>query len=191
MKLTDRLQRDYEIYGRDLSYKHKVFLKKPDGSEFEVPNDWFWVLKQTDKVDRELVVSASKILTHASCLKLAREWALDLSKAEVKLIVEPTNDNENRAAFLMTIPNCVSVVGEASPSSLNSNMKSYIVTMAHKRGMDKLVTHATGIYTQGFYSQSELGGSFVDMAVEGGEEEEKPKAGPTGHVKVGSRKYDF
>lgn len=167
LKLTRRLQDDYEVVGDKVVNKKKYCLDKPDGTKFEIPNDWFWVLRQMSRDDKELVTNASKILTHPACLKLAKEFGFDASKMETKWVCIPSEDNEHRAAVEIRYPGCVPIIGEASPSSLNSNMKSYIMTMALKRGADKIITHISGVYVYGFYSQSETGGSFSDGAVEG------------------------
>lgn len=160
MKLAYRLQRDYSLIDGDVIYKHKAIIKDKDSKDFEVPTDWFWVLVNKSK-DGETIINASNILTHKGCLNLAEVCGIDCSKIKTMWVSSPSETNGHRAIVECTYPNLTPVIGEASPDSLNRNMVSYIATMALKRGIDRIITHATGVYQYGFYSQSELGGSFV------------------------------
>lgn len=190
LKLAYHLQKDYDVIDNEIVYKHTVIVKKPSGEEFEIPKDWFWILRQTSKENREYVTNCSKILKHSACIKLAEEFKIDLTQIKNNWLMLPTEANDFRAVVEATHPSCIPIIGEASPSSLNSTMKSYLCTMASKRAHDKIITFVSGVYQYGFYSQSETGGKFVNNATTDDDDEpEKPISPPVKKVSELPKKY--
>lgn len=168
--LARHLQKDYIIKNGNVYPKEDAYFeyggKKRKICRF---ND-FWILSFANKSG--LITSCSKIISHAALLRIADECEIDTSKIELTWLSIPKSDKD-KAVVECRFPGCPPIVGEASSGNLNGGMHSYCATMALKRGIDRVITHVTGLYHQGFYSSSEIGGEFSKEGSSDTDREEK------------------
>jgi hypothetical protein len=165
MELASWLQNEFEIDGRSVVAKKDERIATNDGKTITVNRKKdFWVRASKDGSGR--VVACNKILLHTSCLDIAKKFGMDLSKIKLNWLSIPTASNGLSAIVECTYPDCVPVIGEANSKNLAGAISSYAATMALKRGVDRVITHYTGLYQKGFLSEEELGGDFDDNRVE-------------------------
>jgi len=112
---------------------------------FEIKKDEMWELH------------GSKILKHTTCLKIAEHFKLNMGSIDFVNQLVNIGGVDHVAVFASGGDLTYPVIGEASATTLkNKSMVGYIYTMAYKRCIDRVILRLTGLYHQGFYSDSEI-----------------------------------
>lgn len=166
MKLANYLTNDYEIKSGKVVRKTDLIAKVGEERYTLDRNNDVWVLTGFSRNDKDTVVTASTIVNHSALIKLAKNVGMNLKDIKYSWLQIPSQDNNMHSIVSCEYDNCPPIIGEANLNNLKGAMSSYSATMALKRGIDRIITHYTGLYENGVYSSSELGGPGF-----GGEEE--------------------
>lgn len=158
-ELAKRLQEEYKIEGRNIVPKHPVKVKikregKDEPEEIDI-TDKMWVLGNSTRSNKNLIVNCTKILKHTGALYLKRIAELEFKEDSYKLIKEPSAPDLHGYATIETTNGTVGD-GEVHKSTLQASMQSYPYTMLKKRTVDRAILLELGLYEEGFYSEVEI-----------------------------------
>jgi len=174
IQLAEWLQKDFQVKGKNVIPKKK-YGAKYQGKGLEIEDDKLWVLANK-KRGTELVVSCTPIMKHTGCLWLMDQYKIDLSSVDFTHETISTNHyivvarETNKANPIFNVP----IIGEAHKDNVQVSMSGYMVTMAYKRCIDRVILQVTGLYQQGFYSESEMGGDFIKKENNKGSDDKSP-----------------
>ena len=158
--LAPFLKKDYKMLKSGKVVPLKKFSYKAGDETKEIPADDLWILANCKRGNSEMIVRCTPVLKHIGCMNVANEMQIDLSKIKTKWIKIPIKGENHAIVEISYEDGCMPIIGEANDASLQPSMKCYCATMALKRGIDRFILSHSGLYQQGIYSDTELGGEF-------------------------------
>ncbi len=159
-ELSNWLKDDYEIKGSKIVPKTEIKVKirrEATKKEEEIDiTDKMWVLGNTTRNNKNLIVSCTKILTHAGALYLKRISGIKFKEGSYNIIKEPTVENLLHGYATIETVDGTMGDGETHKDTLQKSMHPYSFTMLKKRTEDRAILLELGLYEQGFYSDVEV-----------------------------------
>jgi hypothetical protein len=151
-QLASHLQDEYLIDAGGKVIPKSGLKVKIDGKDVELNDPDIWVLAHTSKSNRDMYIRCTKIITHATILRLKNEHDIKFTNYEWKK--EP-NNSDLWGYLLVTTENGFVGDGEVHIKTLMPSMRNFPYTMLKKRAEDRAVLLELGLYGL-VYSEEEI-----------------------------------
>jgi len=155
-KLAEHLKEKFAInedgevvLKEDFTFKSARYNKK-----ITIPVEHIFVSTFGGKNNKRIIARCVPKITHAYLMKIAADLDINLEKPQI--VREPELD-ENLWGYCIVkvVDSPVYGDGEIHQDTLKGNMECYAFTMMVKRAQDRAISNAIGLYSHGFYTESE------------------------------------
>lgn len=157
-KLAEHLKEKYTIdkeTGEVIMKKDFRFKSIRYNKEIVIPVEHIFVSSFTSKNNRNVLSRCVPKITHAYLLRLAEELNIELEEPDIIRRPDAAEDYTWGYCIVRVKDKNIFGDGEVHDDTLKGNMLAYAFTMMVKRAQDRAISNAIGLYSHGFYTETE------------------------------------
>jgi hypothetical protein len=157
LKLSEPLREQYKVNEDGVVVLKAEFFEFNSGDKYgkiKIPSEHIHVSTFKSKYNRNEINRCVNKITHAYLMKIKRDLGI---KLDVPVIIRKPDEDKDLWGYCIVkvLDSDAYGDGEVHDDTLKGNMYTYAFTMMVKRAQDRAICNEIGLYSEGFYSESE------------------------------------